>query len=558
MRKFITLLKTSLNVHFGISFLKYRFTKEKKRLWEPIAIFAAVVFGGGSLVTMYSFLLLGIFIGGQVINQPEIVLTFSFMVSQMVILIFGIFYIMSVFYFSQDMEILVPLPLKPGRILGVKFVTILISEYLVTLPMLLPALFIYGIELSPGPFYWFKGFVLMLTAPILPLAIAGIFVVILMRFVNIRKSKDLMVVIGSLFGLLAGLGINFLTQNIPEGNEEEFIKHLVEKNEGLIRAVGAKFPPSIWATLGLSKSGWQGWGYFLIFVGFSLILVFLLIWLGNRFFYRGFLAGQEVRRKNRTITGKEIEKHFNKVSNPIISLFWKEWRLFFRTPIYVMNGLAGVIMIPLIMMMPLITRSEELIELINYARNPEYITITMLISLGIILFATSLNMVSCTSISREGSTFWISKIIPIPPRDQVLAKLLHSASLSLLSIILIIIPLYFVLNIALYRLVIIIILGFLTNGLINVLGLAIDLVRPKLEWSNPQEAIKQNFNVLWGMLISLLVIGILGGLSAVLILNNLSELWIYGILAVLVIMMLVPALYGLFKFSRIRYQNLEV
>ena len=65
MKTFITLLKTTLNVHFGISALKYRFTKEKKRLWEPILLLLGIIIGGGSLLILYSFLLLGVFMGGR-------------------------------------------------------------------------------------------------------------------------------------------------------------------------------------------------------------------------------------------------------------------------------------------------------------------------------------------------------------------------------------------------------------------------------------------------------------------------------------------------------------
>ena len=142
MKTFVSLLKTSLNVHFGISSLKYRFTKEKKRLWEPIVVLLAIVVGGCSILAMYSFLLLAVFMAGQSLGHPEIVITLAFVASQLIILIFGIFYIISAFYFSNDMSILIPLPIKPGEVLGVKFITILLSEYLVALPMLLPAFII--------------------------------------------------------------------------------------------------------------------------------------------------------------------------------------------------------------------------------------------------------------------------------------------------------------------------------------------------------------------------------------------------------------------------------
>ena len=55
MKIFLTLLKTNLNVFFGISALKYRFTKSKKRLWEPILVAFSILVGGGSILTMYVF-----------------------------------------------------------------------------------------------------------------------------------------------------------------------------------------------------------------------------------------------------------------------------------------------------------------------------------------------------------------------------------------------------------------------------------------------------------------------------------------------------------------------
>ena len=103
---------------------------------------------------MYSFFLLAVFMAGQSLGHPEIVITLSFVASQLIILIFGIFYIISVFYFSNDMSILIPLPIKPGEVLGVKFITILLSEYLIALPMLLPAFIIYGAGSWQGILYW--------------------------------------------------------------------------------------------------------------------------------------------------------------------------------------------------------------------------------------------------------------------------------------------------------------------------------------------------------------------------------------------------------------------
>ena len=223
-----------------------------------------------------------------------------------------------------------------------------------------------------------------------------------------------------------------------------------------------------------------------------------------------------------------------------------------------MNGLAGMIMVPFFIILPFATKSEDMEVVTSLAKDPKYALIALFVSLGLMLFASSMNLISCTSISREGRTFWISKIIPASPRDQILAKLLHSSCLSLVALIIIALPLYFLLGILLYRLIIIVFIGFLVNVLINIVGLIVDLLRPKLEWKDPQEAIKQNLNAFLAMIISLIIMLIIGGVSILLLIKEVSEFFIYGILTLIVIVLLVPSYYGLLALANKKYNSLEI
>ena len=557
MKKFLSLLKTYCNVYFGISSMKYQYTREKKSLWKPVLTLAGVVVGIGSIIYLYCLMISGIFRGAQAIGHPEIVLTVAFLLCQLLSLIFGIFYIISVFYFSNDMGMLVPLPLRPGEVLGVKFITVLLSEYPVTLSLLLPAFILYGTTAGTGIWYWLKGIVLIVLAPVPPLVIASIFVVLLVRFVNIRRNKDMLMIIGSLLGVFLGLGINFVTQNIPEGNEAEYMEKLARSSTALVKSIGSRFPASIWATLGLSLPGLSGWGYFLLYAGFSLVLLAALWWLGDRFFYKGYLSGQEAKRKGKALSRQSMEKSIGTMSSPVSALFRREWKLFLRTPIYVMNSLVGVIILPFALLMPYLTQQGGLKQAMGYARNSQYGFIAALISLGIILFGSGMNMISCTSISREGRTFWFSRMIPVSPENQVLAKLLQSSVLSSVYLIVIAIPLAVLLHISPGRLLAIVILGTLVNILMNILGLIIDLLHPKLEWNDPQEAIKQNLNVMFSMLLSWLVIALFAVSAIALIQYGIPEAWIYLILGLLALLLIAPGLYGLFALARHRYRALE-
>jgi len=557
MKKFLSLLKTYCNMYFGISSTKYQYTREKKSLWKPLLVMAGVVIGIGSLIFLYCLMILQIFRGGQAIGHPEIVLAVAFLLCQLLSLVFGIFYIMSVFYFSNDMDLLVPLPIRPGEVMGVKFITVLLSEYPVVLSLLLPACILYGTTPGIGLFYWLKGIILIGLAPIPPLVLASIFVILLVRIVNIRRNKDLLMIIGSLLGAFLGMGISLTAQSIPDGKEAEYMEKLVQSSTALVESIGSRFPPSIWATLGLSRPGLPGWTYFLLFVGFSLILLAVLWWLGDRFFYKGYLSGQETKRKGKALSRQGMEKSVGTMSSPVSALFRREWKLFLRTPIYVMNSLVGVIVLPLALILPFLTQPEDFKKLLAEVQGPQYGFVTALVVLGIVLLGSSMNMISCTSVSREGHMFWISRMIPVSPKSQVLAKLLQSSVFSSVCQIVIAIPLSLLLHISPVRLLVILVLGTLVNILMNVLGLIIDLLRPKLEWNDPQEAIKQNLNVLFSMLLSWMVVVLFALAAIALIQNGIPEAWVYLGLGLLTLFLTAPGLYGLFALAGHRYQFLE-
>jgi ABC-2 type transport system permease protein len=57
------------------------------------------------------------------------------------------------------------------------------------------------------------------------------------------------------------------------------------------------------------------------------------------------------------------------------------------------------------------------------------------------------------------------------------------------------------------------VVGFLGGIPLSLIGLIVDLKRPLLDWTNPQRAVKQNLNVLIGMVANLIFIAALVGLN---------------------------------------------
>lgn len=558
MNRLWSLIKISLNVNFGISARRYELKNDKGRRTEIIATIIALIVGVGSLVFGYAYLLNILFDKGRTINQPEIILGMAFLGAQMIIMFMGIFYILSYFYFANDLNILIPLPLTQWEVLISKFIVIMVNEYLILIPFMLPPLLIYGIKMGMGFIYWLKSIILILMTPVMPLAISSLLVIILMRFINLRRHKDALTVIGSILVILIAISINYFGQTIPPGSEQEFLDRFITTQYGIINSMGKSFPPSLWAVYSITQTGIDSLLYLFLFTGLSIALLALLIWTANIVFYKGVLAGTEVSHANKKTSKEDIYSRKYRAKNPVWAIFGREWRIFLRTPIYSTNGLLPMIIAPFILAMPFFTQTKDLDELYNLIDSPLAGPYMVLIILGFNLFISGTNMAACTSISREGNTFWISKIIPISPREQVIGKIIHSMSISGIGIGINTILFSIILGINIWRIAIIVMFSLLGALFINILNLMIDINRPKLHWTNPQEAVKSNLNGLFGIISTIVIIGIISIILLFLLKLGTKEGLVYFILTLIMIIALIPSLLSLFKMAGDGYNKIEI
>ena len=132
------LIKFGLKTNFRVSILSHLFRTDKRIPWfmaliVPVGLFIA----GGVYYGYWTFFKL-LFQVLQPIHQENALLTLVIISAQMLVLVFGFFYIISAYYFSTDLEMLIPLPIKPRHVISGKFITILISEYLSLSPLILP------------------------------------------------------------------------------------------------------------------------------------------------------------------------------------------------------------------------------------------------------------------------------------------------------------------------------------------------------------------------------------------------------------------------------------
>lgn len=511
MEKIISLIKTDFNITFGLSSIAYSF-KSKKNRWQTIIFSLAML----SLLPTYILLVMGL--GGiydvySEIGQRSMFLLSGFLLSQVMVFVFGLLYVMSKYYFSNDLAHLVPLPIKPSYILGSKFITLMISEYLTSLPIILPFIFIYGIKGGEGLIYWIYSFLLALTLPVIPLVLSSILIMVFMKYTNIGRKKDLIRTITAVMFIVlmvyVQLKINTITQKaLMQG--DNFLINLVKDSNLLVKSLGRGFPPSQWAALSLANySNIMGIVHLLTFVGAGVLSFIIMIYLSESIFFDGLIGNIEVSASKGRLGKKVSIKDSTRQTKPYLALAKKEIMMLLKTPVYLLNSIGGVIMIPIILVMSTMSGGEEsigsIIKIIE--TKPEFM---VLVGIGFIVSLGMLNSVGSTTFSREGKNFWIQRTLPIKVKDQIIGRILASIAIQILGLIALLGSLAFVIKLNIQTIILIAVLGLLGSIPMTQIGMIIDILRPLLTWTNPQQAMKQNLNVLIGMGVGTLYAGGIG------------------------------------------------
>jgi ABC-2 type transport system permease protein len=560
MRRFLTLVRAGLRSNFGLSLLRYRLFTEKKDRWlVPVFGLAALAV----LPTIYGLVLIvqRTYVALRPLGQERALLTMGILGGQLFILIFGLYYVISAFYFSRDLEFLIPLPLKPFEVMASKFAVIMINEYLTVMAIVLPVFFGYGLLAKGGPPYWLNGLLVYLLLPVIPLAVVSILVIALMRVVNISRKKDALILLGSVLLITLSLGLQFAMRRVGDAQiNGQLVANFLAAPDSLVNRVGANFPPSIWATKavagGFSASGLLNLA---LFAGTSLLLFAAILVLSEKLFYRGLVGLGEVSGRRRTLSRAQMSERVSSGFHPVRAIFAREWRIMNRTPIFLLNGTLVVLIIPVVFLLMATAGSGRgdagsILKIMTSAQS----LIVILASAGFMVVCGSLNGTSSSAFSREGAQFWISRVIPVAPKDQVAAKFLHSYLVSILGTLTASAVAVAILHLKAPHLVVAAGLSLVAGVLLTAVGMIIDLARPLLDWTNPQKAIKQNLNVL---LATCADIGILTGLFFAIRIMIAAGLSNGAVIAALYLVL--AALSGLsyaalVKFAGKRYREIEV
>src|SRR5665648_19649 len=493
----------------------YSFPSEKSKKFKMILL--CIVLAVILLPMAYGIIafLRSAYDGLATVGEEGVLLSLGIGVSAFVIFFFGLFYTMNTFYFSDDVENLMPLPIKSSHILGAKFIIVTMFEYLTACVIFLPIIIVYGVKSGAGPLYYVYSLLIFLTLPVIPIVLDSVIVMIIMRFTNLAKNKDAFRTISAIIAIIFGVGVSIMSQKLVL-KEGAGLTQL--GNNSLVAITSNIFPASKLGALGLINHGnLSGLVYTGLFIIMSLLGFYVFLLLGNKLYYKGVTGVSVSSSSKKQISSKELSRKSIR-SSVMKAYVLKELRILFRTPAYFINCILLNFIWPIFLIIPTFTQPnsmKQIGEMVG-AMQKQGISGMMFVAFFLImLFLSSSNGIAATSISREGENIFFNKYIPVTYQTQIMAKVMTGVIMGVVGMLSISIVAVIVFKLALPLVVLLCVTSLLGILFANFVGIIIDLYNPKLHWDSEQKAVKNNLNLILSMVICIAF----GGLTALAIMK---------------------------------------
>ncbi len=504
MTKFLSLLK--------LQFLQQYRTNPIKGKKKSGTIVAFVVLGICFLPLLAGFAISMYFIG-SIAGNDQGVLAFLIIICQALVLLFGLFSIISQVYNCKDADKLLYLPIKPITIFLVKLGVAYLNEVITTAVTILFVLLPFGIGAGLGITFYLMLIPSLVIIPMFPLLVGAIVALPFSLLINaVGKNGIGKTILQLLFFLAFMVGYLVLMQSVGQAeSSDEFVdvENIQQVIAPLLQQIGQKMVyvhTNYMLATALCATTFGSW-----IGGTALCLL-------ENAFLLGLVVAITLPVYNKMLrstlqsgggTGKKLFSKDKVQNNGVIkSLMLTDIRNTLRNSQLGFQSLGGLIVMPLLIAILSVSLGQEVdgvsaLETLKIL--PEYKAVApVFVLLYLTLIGVSTNMLGLYPISRENHSFFILKNIPVPFEKILTAKVLLSTVVILiadfitavLSVILLGIPWY-------AGILMLVILAFLGFGSMCITT-KLDVKSPKLGWTNFNQSLKNAKNSWIAMLIGLL------------------------------------------------------
>lgn len=383
------------------------------------------------------------------------------------VFLLSIFETKSELFDCKDNDLLLSMPIPERALVISRTIVVLLVNYLIQALVILPAVVVYAI-ISRDAVGVIGALLVSLFTPLLATALSsGVGYLLAYLSKRMRKSTLLTVILSLGFIFLYFWGYNKLVTGM-EGFILGFAPEEIPENLKILEFIGnaslLKIVPLITVAL--------------VCVAFAFVAYYLI-------------SIRYIRLATSNVGAKKIKYEAKKADakSPLMALTGKELKKFFTSSVYILNSGIGLVFTVAIAVVALI--NADTVKELAYGLfgNSDYLAPALAMML---VFLSSMNMMSSSALSLEGKNLWILKTVPVSDNTVILSKVLPQIIVTtppvLLSSLLMIVaagasPIY-----SLF----IILTPVAANVGFAFLGLCFNILAPKFQFDNEAQVIKQS------------------------------------------------------------------
>ncbi len=520
-----TLVKAQLLTSFGINALFHE--KDKKKHGRYVSRFIALIFLFLMLIG-YSY---AIGFGISFLGMAETVPVMAFAICGLLSLFFTMLKSVAVLFGFKDYDMLMSLPISNKVVITSKFVSMYVTNELLTIAVMLPMAIAHAQWSSVRAIDFLIWFLAIPIAPLIPMTLATVLGALIAAVTSRVKHKNLISVILS-FAMIFAIMIFNIRLNSQE-SDAEFYHKISEISTMLTEKMNQLYPPVRLFQNSLAEHNLLP---LLLLIVISVLWYFLFV----NVVAIGFNQINSRLKAHQAKTAYKMQEL--KTSTPLTALVKKEIARFLSSPGYIVNCTVGTAMAIIFAAFCVIKGPENVIQI--FAEG-EFKGFTQGIVCAVPFFASAMLCMTCTSsvsLSLEGKNLWIVKSLPIETKTILQSKILFDLLLGVPSSLLCGILLLIAFKPTLFLIAIWFLVTPVSFALLSSLwGMFLNVKLPNYEWDNEIVIIKQSgasaFSIFGG-----LILGILLGV-AVLLMGILGLSILAAAVATLLILVLAAILY---------------
>ena len=435
-------------------------------------------------------------------GTPEIFLRGYFLFIKIILTLQVLIMYFNAFYFSKDIENILPLPFKPVEILISRFNTTMIIVYSTELILSIIPFCVYGYYTFAGIGYYINLLFCLILFPIFIVSTIGIIMTFFMKLIKIFNNKDFAQLIVSTLLIILFIGFIYFQFKITFKGDNIF--NLDTTHENVFTNVDKKIEKIdknfliINPIIEILKNDNIIINYLkIIIINLNAFSIFVI--LGNKLYLKQLLESSfyEKKYKNKKYKGTTKKKIKS------IAYLKKDIKKLIKNPIFFMQSIYPIVLAIITVSAIFMMMAPKIIEILQREEyreslaNLKFDFEAICLILGALQFVGLFNYSSVTAFSRDGKDAYFMKVIPIDLYKQFVYKNIPQVFINTISSIFILgIIKYEIPAIEIKYVFIIFGLSFLMYIINSYILCLIDLLNPKINWDAEYEIMQNNKNKL--------------------------------------------------------------